>query len=328
MENDSAAEVLDTQAGRIVVGYDGSAPGRVALDWAAGEARRAHRPLTVLHVSDPLAGAFGLPPARFAPGADVARAPGSQAGTAETGARRARERAPGVDVAALAATARVATTLVRASRSADLLVLGTHGHVDPASGVLGSVAYAVAVHALCPVVVARGDAGRVPGPTRPVVVGVDGSSASGVALAAAAEAAERAGAELIVVTAYPARRTQPWTDGGRPGESAGDGEFADLSKQAADAVAAHAAVAATANRPDLKVTPVVVEGAPGQVLVDVAQPAALLVLGSRGWGGVLGMLGSATHWAVHRASCPVMVVPRPSGRPASEISGFPGQLDR
>ena len=39
---------MDTQAGRVVVGYDGSPHAGAALDWAAAYARRRHLPLTVL----------------------------------------------------------------------------------------------------------------------------------------------------------------------------------------------------------------------------------------------------------------------------------------
>ncbi|MFD0664087.1 universal stress protein [Thermocatellispora tengchongensis] len=35
--------------GEIVVGVDGSAPSRAALEWAADDALRMHAPLLVLH---------------------------------------------------------------------------------------------------------------------------------------------------------------------------------------------------------------------------------------------------------------------------------------
>lgn len=56
--------------------------------------------------------------------------------------------------------------LVRLSRDADLLVVGSRGHSGLAGAVLGSVSGACAAHAHCPVTVVR--AGR-PGAARPEV---------------------------------------------------------------------------------------------------------------------------------------------------------------
>jgi nucleotide-binding universal stress UspA family protein len=44
--------MMTTDAAWIVVGYDGSGPGDLAVDWAAVEADRRHCPLTVLHVAE------------------------------------------------------------------------------------------------------------------------------------------------------------------------------------------------------------------------------------------------------------------------------------
>lgn len=53
----------------------------------------------------------------------------------------------------------------------------------------------------------------------------------------------------------------------------------------------------------------VVPGHPAQVLLDAADPADLLVVGSRGRGGFTGLLlGSVSQYVVSRAPCPVVVV--------------------
>ena len=51
------------------------------------------------------------------------------------------------------------------------------------------------------------------------------------------------------------------------------------------------------------------EGHPAQVLLDAAESAELLVVGSRGHGGFTGMLlGSVSQYLVTHAQCPVVVV--------------------
>ncbi len=51
-------------------------------------------------------------------------------------------------------------------------------------------------------------------------------------------------------------------------------------------------------------------GHPGGQLIEAAQDADLLVLGSRGYGGFRGLLlGSVTTYCVHHLPCAVLVVP-------------------
>ena len=73
-------------------------------------------------------------------------------------------------------------------------------------------------------------------------------------------------------------------------------------------------VAKAVEPPDAdRVSQRVVQGHPAQVLLDAAADAALLVVGSRGLGGVRGMLlGSVSQHVVARAACPVVVVRAPA----------------
>lgn len=65
-----------------------------------------------------------------------------------------------------------------------------------------------------------------------------------------------------------------------------------------------------AGRAPVKVTTDAVEGHAAQVLLDAVTPADVLVVGSRGHGGVTGaLLGSVTQHVVNHARCPVVVVP-------------------
>lgn len=56
-------------------------------------------------------------------------------------------------------------------------------------------------------------------------------------------------------------------------------------------------------------TTAAVMGAPDQVLIDRSHNAEMLVLGSRGHGGIAGvLLGSVSALCAERASCPVLII--------------------
>jgi nucleotide-binding universal stress UspA family protein len=136
----------------IVVGVDGSEGGRRALRWAADEA--ATRGGTVQAVA---VWRWDLPSG----GLDLtvsAEDPKQRA--EELLAREIAALPQGVPVASQVLEGRPATALGAAARTADLLVLGSHGHSRVWHTVLGSVAEECARTATCPVVVA-------PVPTEP-----------------------------------------------------------------------------------------------------------------------------------------------------------------
>ena len=57
----------------------------------------------------------------------------------------------------------------------------------------------------------------------------------------------------------------------------------------------------------------VVQGPPANVILALARDAALVVVGSRGHGELVGtLIGSVSRHVVTHASCPVVVVPRPA----------------
>jgi nucleotide-binding universal stress UspA family protein len=61
---------------------------------------------------------------------------------------------------------------------------------------------------------------------------------------------------------------------------------------------------------------------PADQLVDLSERVDLLVLGSRAWGPVRRIvLGSVSAGLTREAHCPVLVLPRGDGAPASPARG-------
>lgn len=304
---------MDKQAGRIVVGYDGSADSGLALDWAAGQAERSGRPLTVINVVDYLGQLPGTLPTVPLPQRieQVVGHPAEQ--VAAEGVHRARKRADSIDITAVTHTARVAYSLIEHSRKAALLVVGTRGHGELIGALLGSVAFTVSGHARCPVVIVRGDATHPPGPDRPVVVGVDDSPGSDAAVRFAADTAAVAGAPLLIVTAYQTICSQVRTEG--RGVRAAGRSLSEAARHGAEQAIEAAENAARHRRPRLDVTHRIVNGPVTSALTSASSGAGLLVVGARGGGGFSRlMLGSVSHGVIHGAPCPVAVVPLPATR--------------
>jgi len=130
-----------------------------------------------------------------------------------------------------------------------------------------------------------------------VVVGIDGSSASRVALRWAEDYATLADVSITLVTAWhwPMSYGVPVAyEGFDPEEDA---------RKVVEAAAADLSIS-----PD-RVSTVVAQGQPGDVLVSAGGKDALLVVGSRGHGVLAGaLLGSTSSYCVHHATCPVVVV--------------------
>ncbi len=149
---------------------------------------------------------------------------------------------------------------------------------------------------------------------RRIVVGVDGSPASKDALAWALRQAglTRASVEAITAWHYPA------VAGGIPYAPLTMFEESDLSRFA-ETTLSNAIGAAAGTDASVKISPIVREGNAAQVLLDAADGADLLVVGSRGHGGFAqALLGSVSQHCVHHAPCPVVIIRSKGagGRPA------------
>ncbi|MEU6394664.1 universal stress protein [Streptomyces sp. NPDC046939] len=135
---------------------------------------------------------------------------------------------------------------------------------------------------------------------RPVVAGVDGSPESADSARWAVREASRRGTSLRLVHAVeglPPEGPRPRL----PELSAPLERAHRLLRAVVDDVAAHT--------PHVPVSADLIPGTPGEALLREASGAALLVLGSRGFGAVGGRLaGSAAAAVVGHARCPVVLV--------------------
>ncbi|HUZ21313.1 MAG TPA: universal stress protein [Acidimicrobiales bacterium] len=151
------------------------------------------------------------------------------------------------------------------------------------------------------------------GPTT-IVVGVDGSEQSKEALRWAARQARLCDTALEVVTCWELPISYGW-----PYPLPAD---LDLAGDAAAALAATVEEVLGSEHPGLELHQRTLSGPPGQALVDAAEGADLLVVGSRGHGALAGvLLGSVSQHCVCYSPCPVVVVNRPRHHVAAERHG-------
>lgn len=303
----------------IAVGYDGSAPAVAALDWAARAAHQSGatlRIISVVHYPGMPKGALESLPILPASLLKRAHQLAADAGL------RARDILDASSVETQIVTGTASEALVSATMSAQLLVVGNRGRSELRSTVLGSVSFAVAAHAHCPVIVVREGAVMV-GPEHGVIVGVDGSSAGARALDVAAEVAARAGAPLQVISAWDLPAADSWALSYWETASI-ESDWARTQRDVAVKVGAAAVDRAQAQHPGLVATSEVHHGPAGPALNDASHNAGLVVVGSRGLGGFSGLvLGSVSHHAIHGCACPVMVVRNWPSNPAATAPAGP-----
>jgi nucleotide-binding universal stress UspA family protein len=137
----------------IIVGIDGSAHSRRALEWAVNEAAVRHAPLTVLTVNQAAAG-FLARPVTY-PGDKQRAEHAREAAQAETDSvlEKAGQESRPLSVTVQAVTGLPSEELLSAAALADMIVVGSRGAGGFKRLLLGSVSTQVTHHAPCPVVV-------------------------------------------------------------------------------------------------------------------------------------------------------------------------------
>ena len=139
---------------------------------------------------------------------------------------------------------------------------------------------------------------------RRVVVGVDGSDCSEIALRWAADEAECRAATLVVVTtwtALPPPIVYPYA-------GFHDRNPAD-PREAAMSALGETVRRVVQDRPNLPVELLAIPGDTAEVLIEQSPDAYLVVVGARGIGGVGDwLLGSVSHKVAQHSHCSVAVI--------------------
>jgi len=285
----------------IVVGVDGSSSAHAALCWAADEAAQGHVPLTVAHVAPSLPATASLMvwPA--------GRIPEEILEGVEDEARRVIADAVDVvrhtgggdrpEVNTELLFGGVVPALVDLSKEAKMVVVGSRGRTAKDRRLLGSVSTGLVHHAHCPVGVVRDDTPPARLGNRPVLVGIDGSRASELAMAIAFDEASCRGADLVAL--------HVWCDADM---STVSGMGPSALQSAAEKTLAESLAGWQERYPEVPVHRLVEFEKPATHLLRHSEAAQLVVVGSHGRGGFAGMLlGSVSTAVAHAAPVPVIV---------------------
>jgi nucleotide-binding universal stress UspA family protein len=295
-------EAFSVTVTELVAGVDGSPESDGALTWAISEARVRGVPARAVYAWLP----SGQPEQveRIAALTSVAQLrEGIHREVAQSvSAVVRRSQASDVPVTTEVLYGHPVDRLIHTTGPDGLLVVGSRGRGGIAGTLLGSVSQTCAQYATGSVVVVRGQPAADSVPR--IVVGVDGSAGSLVALRFAAEAAALRGGVVHVIHAWSIAYSDYGPSvGWNPGENAEDvarTTLLDSTRRGFD------------DAPNPEVRQSLVEGPAHAVLLDAAVGADLLVVGSRGRGGWRGLLlGSVSLRCVTRSPCPVAIARHP-----------------
>ena len=140
-----------------------------------------------------------------------------------------------------------------------------------------------------------------------IVAGVDASEESRAALAWAVEEAGLRKTAVLAVHAWELP-VVPAPSGLMPPSAEVVTDVTGIKEAAEEVV--RSIVRQVAGSTDVEVRPLAVEGRPANALIETAERerAQLIVVGSRGHGGFMGLLlGSVSEQVVRHAPCPVVV---------------------
>ena len=275
----------------VLVAVDGSAESQAAVRWAAYEAEMRHVPITLVHVVEPVVVTW-----------PVRSLQGQFNEWQEDNARQVLEDAQKIsqlsDTRSEVLHGYAVPALVDASKSAQMIVVGSRGMGAFGRAVLGSVSSGVVHHAHCPVAIIHVEEAQEPDHASPVLLGIDGTPASEAATALAFDEASRRGVDLVALHA--------WSDVGVfPVLGMNWHQYEDEGIE----VLGERLAGWQEQYPDVNVRRRIVCDRPARWLIDESQQAQLVVVGRRGRGGFAGMLlGSVSTAVAESAKAPVIVV--------------------
>lgn len=277
---------------KYLIGVDGSDHGRIALSWGLDRATARKASVELLHVADD---SFLSESVAFLSEAQHAS---EQMLEAEIATARNELGFTG-EISGSAVVGHPIAEIEEASKHADLIVLGAHTGGKFAGSVFGTRAVKIAAVAHCPVAVIPAESADRTGSG--IVVGVDGSAPSNAAVAFAAEEASRRGVPLIAVYAW----MPPLTPGL---EYLWSEELVAAQEKAAEEAIAIGVAGLATRYPDLEIRRQIVQAPPVTALIQAAEDAEMVVVGSRGRGGISRLLlGSVSHSILQALPCATVV---------------------
>ena len=312
---------------KILIAYDGSESADVAIDGL----QRAGLPNENVEASVVSIGEVWLPPAgldevdadsfpsKVPPGLKEARERASQVmdeaeGLAQRGSKRVQQLFSGWHVTHQVRNGSPGFELLDSARewSADLIVVGSHGHTAISRFVLGSVSQRVLTEASTSVHVGRANPGTGKSGER-ILIGVDGSPGALAAVRAVAKRRWTEGSEIRIVVADDVMRGNPiWLLIPPVRDFIDEVRTEERTQAEQFAIAAAKELREGLGDRELTVSSVVQTGDPKQVLVKQAEEfgADCIFTGATGFSSRLErvILGSVSAAIAARAHCSVEVV--------------------
>lgn len=280
---------------KIIVGYNATDSATEAVMWAADEAELRNVPLRLVSRFDMSAlateASLGLGAGAYEAIREAANANVEQIKSAVIAIH------PTLTLTTDVSSGLASSALLIEAGPGDLIVVGSSSHHGTSAFWLGSTPRHLVHHSPCPVAVIRGVASR--GKPDRVVVGVDGSAAADLAVIWAGDEADRHHVELVLVHgwSYPYAQTDTRSTQAR-----------QLTEIDADCTLARS-VEVARERCGVTVTGILIENSAVSALLDTLRDGDLLVVGSRGRGGIRSRLfGSTVNSILDHAAVPVVVV--------------------
>jgi nucleotide-binding universal stress UspA family protein len=282
----------DSSRGPVIVGIDGTIRSIEATRWAAHEAARKAVGLEIVHAGF-LTHLKPLPDDRTVTDGSLADA-----------YITATDAEPSLHVKTITPAEQPAHYLIAQSAEATMVVLGTHPGNSLAGVLLGSIAQAVAAHAMCPVAVI-GKSKPESASKLPVVVGVSPHPGGKEALRLASDEARLRGVELVAVRSWG---DVDWGVGRLGYNTELFTEWRRMERDLLRTCLAEVEV----DFPEVIVRPELKGKRAQLALQQAAAEAQLLVVGAHRrddhW---FSRLGPVPSWLLHRSPCPLVIVGQP-----------------